>query len=654
MDMQQTDFLPVCRADMEKRGWDQLDFLLISGDAYVDHPSFAAAVIGRVLEAHGYKVGLLCQPDWRTTDAFKQLGKPRLGVLITAGNLDSMLNKYTAAKRTRATDAYSPGGQAGLRPDRATIVYGSRVREIWKKIPIIIGGVEASLRRWVHYDYWANGLRRPILFDSRADILIYGMGETAVVEIADLLAGGVAASDINYVRGTMVVQTGEQVAAIKDCVQVPSWTEINAQKSAFAKAYRLQAEQQDPFYGKRVVQEVAGQGFVVQNPPVMPLTEEAMDAIYDLPYRRTWHPMYDAAGGVPAIEEVKFSIVSHRGCFGSCSFCAIHSHQGRIIQARSHRSILAEATLLTTLPGFKGYIHDVGGPTANFRRPSCRKQLTAGACADRQCLVPKPCAALDTDHSDYLALLRKIRKIPGIKKVFIRSGIRYDFLLKDKKKDFLRELCEFHVSGQLKVAPEHVADKVLHFMGKPGRETYDRFRQAFFETNRQLDKEQYLVPYFISSHPGSTLRDAVELAEYLRDIGHAPEQVQDFIPTPGSLSTAMYYSEMDPYTGRPVFVAKQLHDKALQRALLQYRNPHNRELVREALQKANRTDLIGFGKKCLIAPDKGVVRHKPDNQGAYRHADKKSRVAASPARPQKDAGRLNKKGPGRSQPPKGK
>lgn len=644
MDRREDKFLPVSREDMTRRGWDQLDFLLVSGDAYVDHPSFACAVIGRVLESHGYKVGLICQPDWRSTADFKRLGKPRLGVLITAGNLDSMLNKYTAAKKTRHNDAYAPGGKAGLRPDRATIVYGARIRELWKNIPIIIGGVEASLRRWTHYDYWSDTLRRPILFDSWADLLIYGMGEKAVVEVADNLAGGIPVNDITYVRGTMVKQTAEQVAVDKSTVIVPSWEAINAQKRFFAEAFRLQAEQQDPFYGKKVAQEIEGRGFVVQNPPVMPLTEAEMDAIYDLPYQRTWHPMYDAVGGVPAIEEVRFSIVSHRGCFGSCSFCAIHSHQGRIIQARSHKSILHEATLITQMPDFKGYIHDVGGPTANFRHPACKKQLKVGACVDRQCLSPKPCAAIDADHSDYLSLLRQIRKLPGVKKVFIRSGIRYDYLLQDKKPDFMRELCQHHVSGQLKVAPEHVSDKVLRLMGKPGRATYDRFREAFASMNCQLSKEQYLVPYFISSHPGSSLNDAVILAEYLRDIGHSPEQVQDFIPTPGSLSTAMYYSEIDPYTGQRLFVAKNLHDKAMQRALLQYRNPRNYALVREALQKAGRADLIGNGAKCLVPAENKTGYRKNDNQGAQWHGDKKRRsFSASHDLPKETSGRQPQK-----------
>lgn len=651
MNRDQDNYLPVSRADMDKRRWEQLDFLLISGDAYVDHPSFATALIGRVLEARGYKVGLICQPDWRSTSDFKKLGKPRLGVLITAGNLDSMLNKYTAAKKIRANDAYSPGGKAGLRPDRATIVYGSRIREIWKKIPIIIGGVEASLRRWVHYDYWSDSLRRPILFDSWANLLIYGMGEKAIVEVADLLAGGMPISDINFVRGTMVMQTAEQVAADKSVVFVPSWETIQTEKRSFAEAFRLQAEQQDPFYGKRVAQEVEGRGFAVQNPPVAPLTEAEMDAIYDLPYQRDWHPMYDAAGGVPAIAEVKFSLVSHRGCFGSCSFCAIHSHQGRIIQARSHQSILREATILTKLPDFKGYIHDVGGPTANFRRPACRKQLKVGACANRQCLLPQPCPAIETDHSDYLSLLRKVRQIPGVKKVFIRSGIRYDYLLLDKKNDFLRELCHFHVSGQLKVAPEHASTKVLQLMGKPSRGTYDRFREAFAEMNRKVGKEQYLVPYFISSHPGSSLQDAIELAEYLRDIKHSPEQVQDFIPTPGSLSTAMYFSEVDPYTGKRLYVAKNLHDKAMQRALLQYRNPRNHSLVREALQKAGRVDLIGNSPKCLVPSEKNTSYHKNDSQGAHWHGDKKRRSSSvaidSPPKANKYAakktGRKNKR-----------
>ena len=594
-------FLPISREEIAERGWEQLDFLFISGDAYVDHPSFGPAVICRVLEAQGYKVALLCQPDWSQAENLAALGKPRLGVLISGGNLDSMLCHYTAAKNPRSVDKYTAGGQVGQRPDHATAVYAKLAKQLWPELPVVIGGIEASLRRFVHFDYWENKLLPSIIESSGADLLVYGMGEKQIVEIADYLAGGASMEDMHYIRGTAyacdVLPEGQEY------VKLPGWKAIRDDKKFFAQAYHLQSREQDPFYGKPVVQR--GQNkFIVQNPPVYPLTQEEMDAIYDLPYVRQWHPNYDAKGGVAALEEVQFSIVSCRGCFGSCAFCAIHAHQGRIIQARSHESIIREAKLIAKLPGFKGYIHDVGGPTANFRHPSCAKQLKYGVCKDRQCLFPEPCPNIDADHSDYIELLAKLRALPGIKKVFIRSGIRYDYLLADKKQEFLDVLCRYHISGLLKIAPEHIAPPVLKRMGKPGKDVYLKFMRAYAKKNKELGLPQYLVPYFISSHPGCTLNNAIELAEFLRDIKHQPEQVQDFIPTPGSAATAMYYSGVDPATGESVFVARHPHDKAMQRALMQYRAPRNRQLVLEALQKAGRMDLVGTEPKCLIGPER--------------------------------------------------
>lgn len=594
-------FLPISKEEIAVRGWNQLDFLFISGDAYVDHPSFGPAVICRVLEANGYKVALLCQPAWDKAENFAVLGKPRLGVFISGGNLDSMLCRYTAAKKERKVDKYTAGGEIGKRPDHATAVYAEMVKRLWPEMPVIIGGIEASLRRFIHFDYWENKLMPSILESSGADLLVYGMGEKQVVEIADYLAGGASMEDMHYIRGT--AYTANALPEDEEYVLLPEWQEIKADKKKFAEAFRLQSKEQDPFYGKVVVQK-GQKKYVIQNPSTYPLTMEEMDAIYDLDYMRQWHPSYDALGGVAALEEVQFSIVSSRGCFGSCSFCAIHAHQGRIIQARSHESILREAKIITQLPGFKGYIHDVGGPTANFRHPSCAKQLKYGVCKDRQCLFPTPCPNIDADHSDYIALLRKLRALPGIKKVFIRSGIRYDYLLADKKQDFLDELCRYHISGLLKIAPEHIAPQALKRMGKPSKEVYLKFMRVFAKKNKEIGLPQYLVPYFISSHPGCTLNNAIELAEFLRDIKHQPEQVQDFIPTPGSASTAMYYSGIDPETGEDVFVARNPHDKAMQRALMQYRAPRNRRLVLEALQKAGRMDLVGNDHKCLLYNDR--------------------------------------------------
>ncbi|MBP2640041.1 MAG: protein ygiQ [Firmicutes bacterium] len=622
-------FLPVCQEDLQERGWDQLDFLFVSGDAYVDHPSFGPAIIGRLLEKQGYRVGIIAQPDWRSTSDFTKMGRPRLGVLVSAGNLDSMLNKFTAAKKSRSTDSYSPGGQSGLRPERATLVYCSRIRELWKKTPLIIGGIEASLRRFAHYDYWSNTVRRSILIDSMADLLIYGMGEKQILQIAGKLAAGSKISDIRDVRGTCWLSASQDFNG--DCVEVPSYQEVSLSKETFASAVKLQYLEQDPIRGKCIVQKHSA-NYLVQNPPAEPLTSDEMDEIYELPYQRTWHPMYDAAGGVPAIQEVKFSLVSHRGCFGACSFCAIVSHQGRIIQNRSHSSLVKEAETISHLPDFKGYIHDVGGPTANFRHLSCNRQKKQGACKNRQCLFPAPCKNLNTDHTDYLSLLRKIRALPGIKKVFIRSGLRYDYLMAGNNEEFLAELCQNHVSGQLKIAPEHVSSTVLDLMGKSGKEVYLRFAKAFQHATQKCGKEQYLVPYFMSSHPGAGLKEAVELAEFIRDLNYYPQQVQDFIPTPGSLSTCMYYTGINPMTGKKVYVARDLHAKQLQRALLQYRNPANYQFVYEALKEAGRMDLIGYGPKCLIRPPKP---DKSTNNYKQKNNNNKKPRRISPARDKK-------------------
>ena len=618
------EFLPISRQDMDERGWEQLDFLFITGDAYVDHPSFGPAIICRILEKQGFRVGIISQPDWRSTSDFKKLGKPRLGVLISSGNLDSMLNKFTAAKKYRSKDNYSPGGKSGLRPDRATIVYSNRVREAWKKIPIIIGGIEASLRRFAHYDYWSDSVRRSILIDSRADMLVYGMGEKQVKEIAMQLNHGIDISLITAVNGTCYLT--HTLDSLWDYTKIYAYEEVQENKKKFAEAFKIQYLEQDPIRGKVIVQP-SGESYLVQNPPAMPLTMEEMDEVYALPYTRTYHSSYEQAGGVPAIEEVKFSLVSQRGCFGGCSFCAIVSHQGRIIQSRSHESIMKEAELLTKMSDFKGYIHDVGGPTANFRTPSCQSQLERGTCKGKPCLAPTPCKNLSASHEDYIELLRMLRKLPKVKKVFIRSGIRYDYLL-EAKDDFLRELCEHHVSGQLKVAPEHISRKVTDLMGKSNKEVYVKFADAFKKMNKKIGKEQYLVPYFMSSHPGATLKEAIELAEFIRDLNYRPEQVQDFIPTPGSLSTCMYYTGIHPLTGEKVYVAKDVQEKKMQRALLQYRDAKNYMLVYQALQKANRKDLIGFGPKCLIRPMKNYKQaenHQASNTFSKNHSKSSSR-----------------------------
>lgn len=593
-------FLPICKKDMDERGIQQLDFVYVIGDAYVDHPSFGHAIISRVLEAHGYTVGIISQPDWKDDHSISILGEPRLGFLVAAGNMDSMVNHYTVSKKRRSTDAYTPGGVMGKRPDYATITYCNLIRRNYKKTPIIIGGIEASLRRLAHYDYWSDSLKRSILLDSGANLLLYGMGERSIVEVADALNSGLLVRDITFIDGT--VYKTRKKEDIYDAIFLPDYSELKADKKNYAKSFYVQYQNTDPFSGKRLAESYDYKTFVVQNPPSKPLTIEEMDDVYALPYMRTYHPSYEKAGGVPAISEVKFSLVSNRGCFGGCSFCALTFHQGRIIQVRSHESIIEEAKMLTKEPDFKGYIHDVGGPTANFRAPACKKQLKHGACPNKQCLFPKPCDNLIADHRDYRALLKQLRALPGVKKVFIRSGIRFDYLLADKDQSFLKELCEYHVSGQLKVAPEHISDAVLKYMGKPENSVYRRFVQSYQKMNEKIGRKQFLVPYLMSSHPGSTLKEAVELAEFLRDFGYMPEQVQDFYPTPSTLSTCMYYTGVDPRTMEPVYTAVNPHEKAMQRALIQYRNPKNYELVSEALHKAGRTDLIGFDKKCLIRP----------------------------------------------------
>ena len=597
-------FLPVNRRDMLDRGWDRVDFAYVSGDAYVDHPSFGMAIITRLLEAKGYKVGVIAQPDWNDERSIAVFGEPRLGFLVSAGNMDSMVNHYTVAKKRRKSDAYSPGGAAGRRPNRAATVYANLIRRTYKKTPIILGGIEASLRRLAHYDYWSDKIRRSILLDSGADLVSYGMGEHSIVEIADALDSGLSIQDLTFIDGT--AYKAASLEHVYDAEVLPSFDELKADRLNYAKSFAVQYANSDPLTGKRLVEPYSDREFVVQNPPAAPLSQEELDAVYALPYMRACHPMYEREGGVPAIAEVKFSLTSNRGCFGECSFCALTFHQGRIVQARSHESLLREARLIVDDPGFKGYLHDVGGPTANFRAPACEKQLKRGACPNKRCLFPEPCRQLDADHGDYLELLRALRGLPGVKKVFVRSGVRFDFVLADRVYGdaFIRELCEHHVSGQLRVAPEHVSDAVLSVMGKPENRVYQRFARAFEQANEELGKKQYLVPYLMSSHPGSTLDEAVELDEYCRDLGFNPEQVQDFYPTPGSMSTVMYATGVDPRTLQPIYVPKNPHEKALQRALIQYRDPRNRDLVREALRKAGRMDLIGYGPKCLVRPKK--------------------------------------------------
>ncbi len=602
-------FLPICRQDMIDRGWEQVDFVYISGDAYVDHPSFGHAIITRELEAFGYKVGIIAQPDWKDKNSIMVYGEPRLGFLVSAGNMDSMVNHYSVSKKRRSKDSFTPGGVMGKRPDYATIVYSNLIRQVYKKTPIILGGIEASLRRMAHYDYWSDKLKRSILLDSGADLISYGMGERSIIEIAEALDSGIDVKDITFIDGT--VCKVKSLDSVYDAVVLPSFEDLKADKLNYARSFYTQYCNTDPFTGKRLVEPYGEHMYIVQNPPSKPLSQQEMDETYSYPYMRTYHPSYEKDGGVPAISEVKFSLISNRGCFGGCNFCALTFHQGRIIQTRSHESLLEEAEQITQDKDFKGYIHDVGGPTADFRYPSCEKQLKHGVCKNRQCLFPTPCKNLKADHKDYVSLLRKLRKIPKVKKVFIRSGIRFDYVLADKDDTFFKELCKYHVSGQLKVAPEHVSDAVLTCMGKPRNEIYQKFTEKYKKINEQLGMKQYLVPYLMSSHPGSTLKEAVELAEYLRDLGYMPEQVQDFYPTPSTISTCMYYTGVDPRTMKPVYVPKNPHEKAMQRALIQYRNPQNYDIVLEALKKAGRMDLVGYDKHCLLRPK----RHGGKNQG---------------------------------------
>lgn len=636
------DFLPISKADMERRGWDECDFVYVIGDAYVDHPSFGHAIISRVLEAAGYRVGIISQPDWKNPQSITILGRPRLGFLVTGGNMDSMVNHYSVSKKHRKMDAFTPGGVIGKRPDYATVVYCNLIRRVYKDIPILIGGIEASLRRMAHYDYWSDKLKRSILLDSQADLLMYGMGERSVVEVADALDSGLKPKDITFVDGTVYRAT--QVDLMVPYITLPSYQELCEDKRKYAQSFYTQYCNTDPFSGKTLVEPYGPKEYVIQNPAQKPLGQSEMDRVYGLPYMRTYHPSYEAAGGVPAIEEVRFSLVSCRGCFGGCSFCALTFHQGRIVQTRSHESILAEAQQMVWEPDFKGYIHDVGGPTANFRHPSCQKQMTKGVCPTQQCLFPRPCKNLVADHRDYLSLLRKLRSIPGVKKVFIRSGIRFDYLLADSDDTFFKELVQYHVSGQLKVAPEHIADPVLEKMGKPPRAVYDKFLAKYKRLNEQFGLKQFVVPYLMSSHPGSTLKEAVALAEYLRDLGYMPEQVQDFYPTPSTLSTAMYYTGLDPRTMKPVYVPTNPHEKAMQRALIQYRNPKNYMLVHEALVQAGREDLIGYDKHCLIRPKGRQWAGKKSGQNAHHTSGSKEKPktkgkpgTARPARPKEQS-----------------
>ena len=624
------DFLPISRRDMKRRGWEQCDFVYVIGDAYVDHPTFGHAIISRVLEDAGYKVGIISQPDWKDPASIQALGEPRLAFLVMGGNMDSMVNHYSVSKKRRKTDAFTPGGVIGKRPDHAATVYCNLIRRTYPHKPIVVGGIEASLRRLAHYDYWSDGMKRSLLLDSQADLLLYGMGERSIVEVADALDSGLDISDITYVRGS--VYKTRSLESVYDALTLPSYEALTADRRTYAESFYTQYCNTDPFIAKRLVEPYEKERcYVVQNPPQEPLSTEEMDRVYALPYMRTYHPSYEKAGGVPAIEEVKFSLTSNRGCFGGCSFCALTFHQGRIIQTRSHEAIVEEAKQVIQDPDFKGYIHDVGGPTANFRHPSCQKQLTKGVCPNRQCLFPTPCKNLQVDHRDYLELLRKLRALPGVKKVFIRSGIRFDYLLCDRDDTFLRELVKYHVSGQLKVAPEHVADPVLQMMGKPSNAVYQKFIARYERLNEKMGKKQYVVPYLMSSHPGATLKEAVKLAEYLRDLGYMPEQVQDFYPTPSTISTVMYYTGLDPRTMKPVYVPTNPHEKAMQRALIQYRDPKNYALVREALEKAGRQDLIGFSKECLIRP-------YPPKQHAGGKAEEGGKTSGRPGQKGASAG----------------
>ncbi|MBQ7428855.1 MAG: YgiQ family radical SAM protein [Butyrivibrio sp.] len=621
------DFLPISKEDMKKRGWDCVDFVYVCGDAYVDHPSFGAAIISRVLESRGYRIGMICQPDWKDEDSIDVFGEPRLGYLVSSGNMDSMVNHYTVAKKRRSQDAFTPGGVIGKRPDRAVVVYCNLIRKKYKHVPIVIGGLEASLRRMGHYDYWSDKVRRSILLESGADLISYGMGEHSIVEIADALNSGMDVRDITYIAGTVYKTRDKSV--IYDAIELPSFEEIESDKKKYAMSFSLQYQNTDPFQAKGLYESYGGGTYVVQNPPAKPLTMMEMDDVYALPYMRAYHPIYEKDGGIPALTEIKYSLTSNRGCYGECNFCALTMHEGRIVQARSHESIIEEAKEMIQEPDFKGYIHDVGGPTAEFRGPACEKQMKFGACKGKRCLYPKPCNNLKVDHSDYVKLLRKLRALPNVKKVFVRSGFRFDYLVADKNKEFLREICKYHVSGQLRVAPEHISNNVLSKMGKPGVEIYNAFIKEFDKVNKELNMDQYIVPYLMSSHPGSKLEDAIALAEYLRDHHILPDQVQDFYPTPGTVSTTMYYTGYDPQTMQEVFVERDPHAKAVQRALIQYKRPENYELVKEALIKAGREDLIGFDAKCLIPPRKMNTDKKHFNN-AKKGGHKTSALKSSP------------------------
>lgn len=617
-------FLPINYAEMQERGWEQPDFVYVIGDAYVDHPSFGPAIISRVLEINGFKVAIISQPDWKDVESINIYGRPRLGFLVCAGNMDSMVNHYSVSKKRRKDDAYTPGGVMGKRPDYATVVYCNLIRRKYKNVPIIIGGIEASLRRLAHYDYWSNRLKHSIIVDSQADILVYGMGEKAIVEVAEAMESGIDIKDITYVQGT--VYKSKNCLDSDEAIMLPDYDELTQDKLNYAKSFKIQYDNTDHFTAKTLVEKYNDHLYVVQNPPAAPLTESEMDRVYSLDYTRTYHPSYEAAGGIPAISEIKFSLVSNRGCFGGCSFCALTFHQGRMLQTRSHKSIMQEAEKMIWDPDFKGYIHDVGGPTANFRVKACEKQKKYGVCKDKQCLFPEPCQNLVVDHSDYLELLRKLRALPNVKKVFIRSGIRFDYLMADSDDTFFNELCKYHVSGQLKVAPEHVSDNVLKRMGKPENSVFKAFCNKYKAINEKLGMKQYMVPYLMSSHPGSTMKDAVKLAEYLRDLGYMPEQVQDFYPTPSTISTCMYYTGVDPRTMEKVYVPVSPHEKAMQRALIQYRNPNNYDLVHEALTIAKRTDLIGFDRKCLIRPRKNGGEFVPREKANKKVMSKKKRT----------------------------
>mgnify|MGYP002590197272 FL=1 len=610
------DYLPISKKDMRKRGWDEVDFVYVCGDAYVDHPSFGMAIITRVLEAHGFRIGVICQPDWKDEQSVQVFGRPRLGFLVSAGNMDSMVNHYTVSKKRRHQDAYTPGGVIGKRPDHATVVYCNLIRKVYKQVPIIIGGIEASLRRLAHYDYWSDSVKHSILVDSQADIAVYGMGERAIVAVAEALDSGIAVEDITFIDGC--VYRAKNLDAVYDAQMLPSYDDICSDKKQYAKSFYIQYCNTDSITASRLVEKYNDHLYVVQNPPARPLTQLEMDDVYALPYMRAYHPMYEKDGGVPALSEIKFSLTSNRGCFGGCSFCALTFHQGRVLQTRSHESIIAEAKQMIKEPDFKGYIHDVGGPTADFRGRACDKQVEHGVCMNRQCLFPKPCPNLKVDHSDYLKLLRKLRKLDGVKKVFVRSGLRFDYIMADSDDTFLKELCEYHISGQLRVAPEHISDEVLRNMGKPENAVYEAFKRRYDRINKKVGKKQFVVPYLMSSHPGSTLKEAVELAVHLRDLGYMPEQVQDFYPTPSTISTCMYYTGVDPRTMKKVYTPVNPHEKAMQRALIQYRNPKNYKLVEEALKKAGREDLIGFDKECLIRPYVPRVHKKDDKKPAYK------------------------------------